>query len=85
MNFVFSNVRDTWDLVNYKVLTENEKKAAKVIMTRILEIYPENFLKKINLQNIVLVKELKFRDDFRAAVPDNYMSSIFFLNGFFIH
>ena len=78
VNFVFSNVRDTWDLVNYKVLTENEKKTAKVIMTRILEIYPENFLKKINLQNIVLVKELKFLDDFRAAVPDNYMSSIFF-------
>lgn len=77
VNVDFSIQKDTWNQVTYKTLLESEKGNFVDLIDYAFSKYPIGFFEKIKLDQIILVKELKFSNVSRAAVPDNYKHALF--------
>ena len=73
----YEGYRDTWNKVTYEILEENKRQHYTNLLMEEMNKYPKEYFDKIDLQVIVLVKDLKFDNVYRAAVPDNYNRILF--------
>lgn len=73
-------VTDTWRGVTYDSASDNEAETGRYIciLNRELKLYPEGYLKKANVQQIVLGRNMAFRDKYRAAIPDPYKGILYY-------
>jgi hypothetical protein len=74
----YEGYRDIWNLASYELLDEGRRQHYTDIIMAELDKYPDDFFERIGLSIIVITKDLKFDNVYRAAVPDNY-SRIFFI------
>ncbi|GHV83635.1 hypothetical protein AGMMS50212_09750 [Spirochaetia bacterium] len=73
----FDEYRDTWNSVSYEKLDKRKQNYYTKLLKYEIEKYPTEYYDAINLQTVVLVKNLKFSGVFRAAVLDNYKKILF--------
>lgn len=78
-------VRDTWGRVSYDIPNiETETGRYISLLTKELELYPDNYLRKADIRKIVLGRDLAFDGEYRAAVPDPYRHILYLsINGSF--
>jgi len=80
---VNEKVPDSWKGVTYQ-LTDYDAETENyiAILRRELSLYPEGYLRKANVQRIVLGRDLAFNGQYRAAVPDPYTGNMYYsVNG----
>jgi len=69
--------KDTWNKVSYELLEAGRRQHYSNLIIAEAVKYPNNFFEKIGLNMIVIVKNLKFDNVYRASVPDNYSRILF--------
>ena len=74
---VYGGHTDTWNLASYEPLEEPLRTYYTKIIAEEMAKYPDEFYEKIGLEYIVLVKDLKFDIDYRAAIPDKKKNILF--------
>ncbi len=77
ISFLFSKVADSWNSVDYKTLSSEEKNVYMPIVVFALKEYPKNYFKKIGLEKFVIGRNVSFEKTLRAAIPDNSKKTIF--------
>jgi hypothetical protein len=87
----YGGFTDTWNKVTYAPLEESKRQYYTAIIKREISKYPDEYYAVTKLKTIVLVKNLKFDNVFRASVPDNYKSVLYmgikdeYSDDYFIH
>lgn len=71
-------IADSWKAVSYDAV-ENENTLIRYLNLLIVEYskYPKGYLQQAHVNTLVLTQNLKFRDQFRAAIPDPYKKQLF--------
>jgi hypothetical protein len=73
----YEGYKDTWKLASYELIEPGRRQHYTNIIIAELGKYPNGFFEKIGLNTIIIAKNLKFDNTYRAAVPDNYSHILF--------
>lgn len=71
-------VDDTWSYIFYENCDDSTQlKNYLLSLDKEYAKYPKGYFQLVGVQQIVLGKEMRFGDQYRAAVPDPYLHSLF--------
>jgi hypothetical protein len=76
-NINFEEHTDHWNGVSYELLDVWKRQYYSNLLLAEMAKYPNGFFNKIGLSTIVIGKNLKYKNVYRASVPDNYSHILF--------
>ncbi|MFZ5554999.1 MAG: hypothetical protein ACOZCO_17950 [Bacteroidota bacterium] len=70
---------DSWNVIDYKKVNDTVSlKNFLTLMQNEFGKYPENYFEKINIQYVVVGRDMRYGSQKRAAIPDPYLQTVYY-------